>query len=257
MKKARRGALSIISRALVILLVIALLPFAKDLYRLIMPDVTGEIAVQSRILQQKLESSQRMEVTRIEEEGVLEAKTNVIIFGTVGATTIRYRYTASFGIDLKKVKMTAESDRITFVLPDIEVLNDGIEALEINRNNLFSKAIEKSVETLLNEHPPRPFLQFNLVFSDGAGAYTYKLDGKPVSTSPLQNVRDGQKLEVTFTSNSSYSIVRNGAIAEAATAVLTWFGGKDSITTSIKVTSDLNGSTIDRKTFGIEVEKAR
>ena len=105
MKKARRGALSIISRALVILLVIALLPFAKDLYRLIKPDVTGEIAVQSRILQQKLESSQRMEVTRIEEEGVLEAKTNVIIFGTVGSTTIRYRYTASFGIDLKKVKM--------------------------------------------------------------------------------------------------------------------------------------------------------
>ena len=125
MKKARRGALSIISRALVILLVIALLPFAKDLYRLIMPDVTGEIAVQSRILQQKLESSQRMEVTRIEEEGVLEAKTNVIIFGTVGSTTIRYRYTASFGIDLKKVKMTAESDRITFVLPDIEVLVAG------------------------------------------------------------------------------------------------------------------------------------
>ena len=30
-------------------------------------------------------------------------------------------------------------------------LNDGIEALEISKNNLFSKAIEKSVETLLNE----------------------------------------------------------------------------------------------------------
>ena len=160
MKKARRGALSIISRALVILLVIALLPFAKDLYRLIKPDVTGEIAVQSRTLQQKLESSQRMEVTRIEEEGVLEAKTNVIIFGTVGSTTIRYRYTASFGIDLKKVKMTAESDRITFVLPDIEVLNDGIEALEINRNNLFSKAIEKSVETLMNEQKDKCRVQF-------------------------------------------------------------------------------------------------
>ena len=47
--------------------------------------------------------------------------------------------------------MTTDSDRIIFALPDPEILNDGIEALEINKNNLFSKAIEKSVETLLNE----------------------------------------------------------------------------------------------------------
>lgn len=160
MRRTGRRAFSVFSRALVILLVIALLPFAKDLYRLIIPDVTGEIDAQSRILRQKLESSQRMEVTRIEEEGVLDAKTNVIIFGTVGSTTIRYRYTASFGIDLKKVKMTAESDRIIFELPGIEVLNDGIEALEINRHNLFSKAIEKSVETLMNEQKEKCREQF-------------------------------------------------------------------------------------------------
>ena len=47
--------------------------------------------------------------------------------------------------------MTTDSDRIIFELPDPEILNDGIEALEINKNNFFSKAIEKSAETLLNE----------------------------------------------------------------------------------------------------------
>ena len=36
-------------------------------------------------------------------------------------------------------------------MPDPEVLNDGIEALEINQHNFFSKAIEKSVEEILNE----------------------------------------------------------------------------------------------------------
>lgn len=151
MKKTGKWFLHIISRAVVVLLVIVLLPFARDLQRLLIPDVTGEIRTQSRIIEQKLESSQRLEVTRIDEEGVLRAETSVIIFGTVGTTTIRYRYTASAGIDLGRVIMTEDSDRIIFILPGIEILNDGIEALEINKNNLFSKAIEKSVETLLSE----------------------------------------------------------------------------------------------------------
>ena len=125
--------------------------YEESLDQYILPDLTGEIRIQSRILQQKLESSQRLEVTTVDEEGVLESETNVIIFGTVGTTTIRYRYTASIGIDLSKVIMIAESDRILFSLPDPEIINDGIEALEINRRNLFSKAIEKSVEALLSE----------------------------------------------------------------------------------------------------------
>ena len=151
MKKTGKWALSVLAKALVVILVILLLPYAKDLWRLIRPDVMGEIKTQSRILEQKLESSQRLEVTTVDEEGVLESETNVIIIGTVGTTTIRYRYTASIGIDLSKAVMIAETDRILFILPDPEIINDGIEALEINRHNLFSKAIEKSVETLLSE----------------------------------------------------------------------------------------------------------
>ena len=151
MKKTGKWILSIIARVIVIILVILLLPYAKDLYHLIIPDATGEIRTQSKILEQKLESSQRLEVTTIDEEGVLQADTNVIIFGTVGTTTIKYRYTASVGIDLSKVIMTVDSDRIIFTLPDTEILNDSIEALEINKHNLFSKAIDKSTETLLAE----------------------------------------------------------------------------------------------------------
>ena len=151
MKKTGKWAFSVFTKAIVIILVILLLPYARDLYRLIAPNVTGEILTQSKIIEQKLESSQSLEVTKVEEEGLIESKTNVIIFGTVGTTTIRYRYTASIGINLKNVVMTTEGDRIVFLLPDAEVLNDSIEPIEINRQNLFSKAIEKSVETLLAE----------------------------------------------------------------------------------------------------------
>lgn len=151
MKKTGKWTFSVITKVIVIILVILLLPYARDLYRLIAPNVTGEILTQSKIIEQKLASSQRLEVTTVEEEGLIESKTNVIIFGTVGTTTIRYRYTASIGIDLNHVIMTPEDDRIVFLLPEAEVLNDGIEAIEINKHNLFSKAIEKSVETLLAE----------------------------------------------------------------------------------------------------------
>ena len=75
----------------------------------------------------------------------------MVLLGTVGSTTIRYRYTASVGIDLSKVVMSEENDSIVFMLPEPEILNDGIEALQINKNNLFSRAIDKSTETLLNE----------------------------------------------------------------------------------------------------------
>ena len=47
--------------------------------------------------------------------------------------------------------MTVDSDRIVFMLPEPEILNDGIEALEISRNDFFSKRIDKSVEKLLSE----------------------------------------------------------------------------------------------------------
>ena len=60
MKKTGKWAFSVFTKAIVIILVIILLPYAKDLYRLIIPNVTGEILTQSKIIEQKLESSQRL-----------------------------------------------------------------------------------------------------------------------------------------------------------------------------------------------------
>ena len=54
MKKTGKWALSVIFKSLVVILVILFLPYAKDLWRLIRPDVTGEIKTQSRIIEQKL-----------------------------------------------------------------------------------------------------------------------------------------------------------------------------------------------------------
>lgn len=151
MKQTGKRVLSRIVKLLATAVLMMVVLFSWKPVSLLIRNVTGEIEVQSAVLKQKLESSKRLEVTTVEEEGTLDAKTSVIIFGTVGSTTIRYRYTASLGIDLGKVILTPDIDRIVFAIPEPEVLNDGIEALEINKHNFFSKAIEKSVETLLSE----------------------------------------------------------------------------------------------------------
>lgn len=151
MKHAGKWVLGVIAKAAVIALVIMFVLFAADPFREMLRNIQGEIRVQSTVLKQKMESSKRLEVTTVDEEGTLESKTSVVVLGTVGSTSIRYRYTASVGIDLSKVVMSTENDSIVFLMPDPEILNDGIEALEVNKNNLFSKAIDKSTETLLNE----------------------------------------------------------------------------------------------------------
>lgn len=151
MKRIGKWFISVFAKVLVIILVIVLLPFAKQLISRLMPDLAGEITTQSKIIAQKLESSKRLEVTKIDEEGVLVYKKSVIILGNVGQTTIRYRYTASLGIDLSKVTMTEDSDRIIFTLPDIEVLNDGIEAIEVNKQSTFSYAVHAKTEKILEE----------------------------------------------------------------------------------------------------------
>lgn len=145
---------------LLALLLVLLFPFLRRGFMNLFPDLRGEITAQCSILKQKLESSSRLEVTTVEEEGVLEAKTRVVLLGTVGKTSIRYRYNASVGIDLSRVEVKEEEDAIVFHLPPWEILNDGITALEVKKQDFFSHAIDKSTEELLEEQRVKCRKQF-------------------------------------------------------------------------------------------------
>ena len=151
MKRATKSFFSFSAKILAVLLIILVLPYARKAFRDLFPDLTGEIHTQSSVLEQKLLSSSRLEVMTVKEDGVMVAKTNVVVLGTVGQTTIRYCYTASIGIDLSKVRLVTEEDRIIFHLPEPEILNDGIEAVRVDKQNFLSYAIDKSTETLLLE----------------------------------------------------------------------------------------------------------
>ena len=125
----------------------------------------------------------------------------------------------------------------------------------VKKNYKFSK-LETEILSLMNEHPAIHFITLNLVFADESGTFTYKLDGKEVTTSPLVNVRVDQKLTVTYKANSGYKITHSWFGSTAFYDAWTWAGGTDSISEDVKITADMDGATIDRTTFGIVVEKA-
>ena len=125
----------------------------------------------------------------------------------------------------------------------------------VKKNYKFSK-LETEILSLLKEHPAIHFITLNLVFADESGQFTFKLDGKEVTTSPVVNVRVGQKLSVEYKANSGYKITHSWFGSTAFYNAWTWAGGTDSISDDVKITADMDGTTIDRTTFGIVVEKA-
>lgn len=124
----------------------------------------------------------------------------------------------------------------------------------VKKNIKFSK-LEQDIGKILSEHKAIHFLSLTFVFSDEAGTYTYKLDGKPVTDTELHNVRIDQTLKVEFTANSGYNITHSWFGAEAVSWAWTGLGGNDSISGSIKITADMDGTTVNRETFGIVVER--
>ena len=124
----------------------------------------------------------------------------------------------------------------------------------VKKNIKFSK-LEQDIASILNEHQAIHFLSLTLVFSDEAGTYTYKLDGKQVTATELHNVRIGQTLKVEFTANSGYNITHSWFGAEAFAWARTGLGGNDTISESIDITADMDGMTVNRETFGIVVER--
>lgn len=142
--------LNIILKVILIILVFLLILNKESFFQLF-SGITAQIKNQSTILEQELKNSQRLEVTTVNEKGTFTSDSSVPVLGKIGSTRIHYIYTASIGIDLSEVIMTVDTDRIIFMIPEPEILNDGIEALEIKRNNFWSFTVDKSIESLLNE----------------------------------------------------------------------------------------------------------
>lgn len=102
----------------------------------------------------------------------------------------------------------------------------------------------KRKDDLVENHPAKKCIRIVLGTADEYAEYTYKLDGKTVSGTV--NAEDGQRLKLKYeVYGTDYKIKKK---------ILDALNSK-SIEKAITVTEDMDGKTIDRKDFDIEVEK--
>ena len=98
-----------------------------------------------------MEASSRLETAKIEDEGVISSSVDALFIGQVQNVVIQYRYEASMGIDLKKVKMQILGNVLTLELPPVEVLADSLTPINVERNDFWFPLSEERRLKLLED----------------------------------------------------------------------------------------------------------
>jgi hypothetical protein len=137
-----RFLLRIVSTALIISLVLVFLPRLTRLAGRLWPDPARTERV-SELLSHELKDSARLETLTVDDEGVLTATVQAALIGEVQRVTMDYDYHASVGVDLTKVRLSAEDGILTLYLPPFEILSDSLTPTHVDRQDFWYPLTEK------------------------------------------------------------------------------------------------------------------
>lgn len=151
MKKLLHWLARTVAAALSLVLAVVLLPYASRWASSFLPDLSGAALNTSILLSHQMQESARLETTVVEDEGVLNATTSAMFLGTVQSVTIQYVYRASLGIDLRKVEMHLEGNRITLLVPEVEILSDSLTPVQVVKDDFWYPLTEERRQRLLQE----------------------------------------------------------------------------------------------------------
>ena len=140
-----------VGTALSLVLVIIMLPYATKWIGKLLPDGSRNAITVSAVLSRQMEASSRLETAKIEDEGVISSSVDALFIGQVQNVVIQYRYEASMGIDLRKVKMQILGNVLTLELPPVEVLADSLTPLNVERNDFWFPLSEERRLKLLED----------------------------------------------------------------------------------------------------------
>ena len=134
MKRIGKWLAGVFASALSLVLAVVLLPYASKLAAKLMPDDSAAAIRASAVLSQKLEETAMLETMHVSEEGVMQYEIKAAFIGTVASIDAAYTYEASFGIDLKEVKLDLSGDTLTLVLPKPTLILDSLTPTNIQRD---------------------------------------------------------------------------------------------------------------------------
>ena len=151
MKRLLRYLARVAGKALTIVLIVVLLPYASRWASSILPDLGGAALNTSILLSHRLQESARLETATVEDEGVLNASTSAMFLGTVQNVSIQYVYRASLGIDLRKAEIKVEDSVVTLLLPEIEILSDSLTPVQTVKDDFWYPLTEERRQKLLQD----------------------------------------------------------------------------------------------------------
>ena len=151
MKRFLKWLGKVVGTALSLVLVIIMLPYATKWIGKLLPDGSRNAITVSAVLSRQMEASSRLETAKIEDEGVISSSVDALFIGQVQNVVIQYRYEASMGIDMKKVKMQILGNVLTLELPPVEVLADSLTPLNVERNDFWFPLSEERRLKLLED----------------------------------------------------------------------------------------------------------
>ncbi len=150
MKKLGQWALRTVSAAVVIALLIVLLPRISALVAAWWPDPAKTRRVEA-VISSELAASERLETAALSQERVAVHTVDALLLGEVQRVTLRYRYDASIGLDLREAVCRAEGGVLTLSLPPLTILHDSLTPLETEVQDFSYALTEKRRQAIWEE----------------------------------------------------------------------------------------------------------
>ena len=155
MKRLLHCLRTFLKALILIILIFFLLPFiGKNLQGLFFNQSVNANTI-SRILSRNMEASQKLETVHVSDEGIAESHVDAWLIGQVQQVVIHYQYEASIGIDLRKITVLQDDNRIQLIVPPLEILTDSLTPLQIERNDFWFPLTENRRQQILEEEKKR------------------------------------------------------------------------------------------------------
>ena len=149
-KRFSKLILRTLTLALTAVLVITLLPYARDWLARLLP--REKLARASTLLSRKVEDADDLTVLRCTDTGIMNSETKALFLGAVQQVRVPYSYEIGFGLPLKEVDFSPTEDSIRVTLPPLRMIYDSFQVTgDPEISDFWYPLTEEKYQQLLND----------------------------------------------------------------------------------------------------------
>lgn len=122
MKRLFKWLARVVGLALALMLAFSLWPYFRSAVTSLIGKMDYSQAAQT--LTHEMREVGKLTAVEYKDTGVMDAKTDALLLGTIQKVTVPYQYEISLGIDLSLVQIESVQDGLNVYLPDVELISD-------------------------------------------------------------------------------------------------------------------------------------